>query len=243
MEDLKKIIDMVNLTITIMILEEVKKQVIDLSAINSSDYFTLIKQMQRHLYYAGYLHSLSDVDGIVGEKTLAALSRFKKDNDLGYPYLLGETTADELLKHKERSQFVMPTSGIGWISSRFGMRTLNNRRRMHNGVDIACNEGTQVYSAVNGQITQMVSGCLVGQMQCGGGWGNFVKVRQDGAPHEFIYAHLDKLAYGLNVGDNVRKRQLLGFVGNTGHSFGNHLHFEIRKNGQPVDPLRLMRVV
>jgi murein DD-endopeptidase MepM/ murein hydrolase activator NlpD len=226
-----------------MLLSGIRGRVIDLSSIQGKEQFTLVKQIQRQLLNAGYLTDESDIDGIVGKRTLQAFARFKKDNYLGFPYMLGETAAQELLKYQQRSNFFKPTGGIGWISSRFGMRTLNNRTRMHNGIDIAANRGTRVYSAVNGTISQVTTSCVEGNLTCGAGWGNFVKIKADNLPYEFVYAHLDKVAYGLDLHDRVKRGQMIGFVGNTGYSFGDHLHFEVRHQGKPVDPLSAMRVV
>jgi murein DD-endopeptidase MepM/ murein hydrolase activator NlpD len=226
-----------------MKLSEFKTRVIDLSSTAKGIDTELIEDIQLHLYNAGYLFDEKQIDGIIGPITLAAFARFKKDNNLGYPYLLGETTARELLEHKERSSFFMPTAGVGWISSRFGMRTLNGRTRMHNGVDIAANSNTPCFSVTHGKVVAIKNFCKNGDFSCGGGWGNFVRIASHDKPLEFLYAHLNKVHKELVVGSEVRKGHLVGFVGNTGHSFGAHLHFEIIKNGVQVDPLRIMRVV
>ena len=59
-----------------------------------------------------------------------------------------------------------------------------------------------------------------------------------------VYAHLDDRAHGISViaGDTVQKGQILGYVGLTGYSTGPHLHFEVRLDGQPLDPLLVVKI-
>ena len=67
-----------------------------------------------------------------------------------------------------------------------------------------------------------------------GGYGNYTCILHGGGIST-CYAHQSRL--GTGVGASVRQGQVMGFVGNTGHSFGNHLHFEVRVNGSPVNPI------
>ncbi len=113
------------------------------------------------------------------------------------------------------------------FSSEFGMRThpIEGVRKMHPGIDIAAPQGTPCNSWRAGKVT------FAGPM---GSYGNVVFVKHpDGS--ESRYAHL----YSLNVrkGDSVEKGGQVGTIGSTGMSTGPHLHFEIRINGQPINPL------
>jgi murein DD-endopeptidase MepM/ murein hydrolase activator NlpD len=191
----------------------------------------LIRDVQYHLDRLGYPLA---TDGIIGTKTLAAFARFKKDNYLGEPDKLGGSSAKILLeKSTVPKGFFMPTKGIGWISSPFGRRS----RGFHKGIDIAANEGVAVYAVDAGIVTAAITGCLVGSWKCGGGYGNVVYLKHNRAEFdETRYAHLARLAAGISIGDKIAKGQLIGYVGNTGHSFGNHLHFETRKNGNAFNP-------
>ena len=69
-----------------------------------------------------------------------------------------------------------------------------------------------------------------------GGYGRRVEV-QHANGYVTAYSHQSRFASGVRAGARVRQGQVIGYVGNTGHSFGAHLHFEVRINGSPVDPM------
>lgn len=114
----------------------------------------------------------------------------------------------------------------GRISSHFGPRIhpITGRRKMHDGIDIAAPQGTPIRAVAAGTVT------FAGRQ---GGYGNLVIVRHpDGS--ETRYAH--QQAIGVRVGQVVTAGAHLGTVGSTGASTGPHLHLELRRNGEPVDP-------
>jgi murein DD-endopeptidase MepM/ murein hydrolase activator NlpD len=113
----------------------------------------------------------------------------------------------------------MPVNGT--FSSPFGYRW----GRLHAGVDIAAPEGTPIHAADSGRVV------LLGWT---GGYGNYTCI-QHTASMSTCYGHQSR--YGTTMGAGVRRGQLIGYVGNTGHSFGAHLHFEVRINGTPQDPM------
>ena len=116
----------------------------------------------------------------------------------------------------------------GGITSRFGYRSLRvGGTNMHYGIDIDGNTGDPIVSATDGIVT--FSGWM-------GGYGNLVVVA-DGDT-EYYYAHASKLLVGEGV--TVAAGQPIATVGSTGNSTGSHLHFEIRVEGSPVDPLPLL---
>jgi murein DD-endopeptidase MepM/ murein hydrolase activator NlpD len=100
--------------------------------------------------------------------------------------------------------------------------------RKHEGVDIFAMSGTPVLSVVNGVIENKGVNPL---------GGNKLWVRSPGDNWSYYYAHLAGYGPGIANGTRVKKGQVIGYVGNTGHSFGAHLHFEVRINGSPVDPM------
>jgi len=114
------------------------------------------------------------------------------------------------------------TPTIGWLTSSFGVRD----GVMHKGIDLAANLGTPVEAALDGKVS--FSGILKG-------YGKVVKVNH-GNGMETIYAHCNKLY--VNSGEEVKRGDHIADVGSTGDSTGPHLHFEVKINGNPVDPLK-----
>jgi murein DD-endopeptidase MepM/ murein hydrolase activator NlpD len=115
--------------------------------------------------------------------------------------------------------FIWPVSGP--VVSPFGMRW----GRMHEGIDIAAAAGTPIHAASSGRVV------YAGWMD---GYGNLVAIDHGGGLST-AYAHQSSIAAG--VGQTVSQGQTIGYVGCTGHCFGPHLHFEVRVDGTPVDPL------
>jgi murein DD-endopeptidase MepM/ murein hydrolase activator NlpD len=120
-----------------------------------------------------------------------------------------------------------PVSGI--MTSKFGPRKhpILKTVRLHAGVDWAAPTGTPVYAAAAGKV--QFSGD-------GNGYGNLLIIGHANGL-ETRYAHLNKFAADGKAGNNVQAGDLIGFVGTTGRSTGPHLHFELRKDGKPVDPI------
>ena len=126
--------------------------------------------------------------------------------------------ADALAKAENASY--LPVSGFR-VSSRFGVDRGTHR---HSGIDLAVPEGTKVAAARKGTVTFA-------------GWGNgygYRVVIDHGAGTETTYNHLSDI--GVSVGDTVRAGSAIALSGNTGHSTGPHLHFEVRVNGRYVNP-------
>jgi murein DD-endopeptidase MepM/ murein hydrolase activator NlpD len=116
-------------------------------------------------------------------------------------------------------QLIWPVSGA--MVSPFGQRW----GRLHAGIDIAAPAGTPIRAADGGSVV------LLGMVS---GYGNYVCIQHTGALST-CYAHLS--SYGTSQGASVRQGQVIGAVGCTGHCYGDHLHFETRVNGSPVDPM------
>lgn len=147
-------------------------------------------------------------------------------------------------------QYTWPVQefGYGWVTSPFGPRWGG----MHNGIDIGIPHNrwpvsptyigrpANVVAADGGEVI-----IVVGRNQAptdrgflgsreGGGYGRYVAIYHDNG-HVTLYAHLHNV--NVSVGERVSKGQVIGTVGSTGNSTGPHLHFEIRVNGQRVNPL------
>ncbi|MGR3436147.1 MAG: peptidoglycan DD-metalloendopeptidase family protein, partial [Shimia sp.] len=117
----------------------------------------------------------------------------------------------------------------GRLASGFGPRAapMPGASRDHKGVDWGAPPGTPVYAVQEGRVS-------VAAFQRG--YGNVVYIDHGGAL-ETRYAHLERFAQGLSVGQRVAAGHLIGHVGNTGNSTAPHLHFEIRVGGVAVDPM------
>ena len=100
---------------------------------------------------------------------------------------------------------------------------------LHAGIDLAAPEGTPYKAIHQGTVTQA---------GYNGGYGYSLTIRNDDGT-EVIYAHSRRLM--KNVGDKVKAGEVIGEVGNTGASYGTHLHLEVHVNGQPVDPIPYLR--
>jgi murein DD-endopeptidase MepM/ murein hydrolase activator NlpD len=117
------------------------------------------------------------------------------------------------------------------ITSPFGQRYIQAFREydFHTGVDIAEPTGTPIHAAADGVVVSA---------GWNGGYGNCVIIydgKADGVNYYTLYAHQSRV--GVQKGQDVQQGQVIGYVGMTGNATGPHLHFEIRKNGQPVDPM------
>ncbi len=116
-----------------------------------------------------------------------------------------------------------PTAGT--ISSPFGTRW----GKLHAGIDIANVSGTSVYAAEAGKVIFSAYN---------GNYGNLIQVDHGGALTTY-YAHLKTRL--VKVGQQVTRGQLIGYMGSTGRSTGPHLHFEVRVNGKPLNPMGYLR--
>jgi murein DD-endopeptidase MepM/ murein hydrolase activator NlpD len=123
----------------------------------------------------------------------------------------------------------MPLEGAA-LTSGFGMRThpVLGGRRQHHGIDLAAPTGTPVYATADG---------VIGRADWYSSYGLYISINHGGSM-ETRYAHLSRLA--VAAGDNVKKGDLIGYVGSTGRSTGPHLHYEVRVEGIAVNPIPYM---
>ncbi|RDE08858.1 M23 family metallopeptidase [Pelagibacterium lacus] len=133
----------------------------------------------------------------------------------------GETGKQFLLRR--------PLEGGGTLRSRYGYRShpIFGDYRLHSGVDLAARTGTPIYAGGDG---------IVEMAQWYSGYGRYVELRHANG-YNTAYGHMTAIADGITPGTSVTQGQVIGYVGSTGQSTGPHLHYEIKINGNTVDPL------
>ena len=142
------------------------------------------------------------------------------------------TGSGAVVKASDRSS----TTGFRWplrgrINSRFGYRKdpFSGRKDLHTGLDIGASRGTRIAAAASGVVV------YAGWM---GGYGRTVVI-DHGRGHRTLYGHCSKIL--VRQGQRVSSGQVIAAVGATGRATGSHLHFEIRVNNTPVNPLKYLR--
>ena len=127
-------------------------------------------------------------------------------------------------------QWPLPVAGT--ITSQFGHRVdpITGEVSSHTGTDIACTEGTPILAAADGTVT-----VANGLDSWGGSYGYYVQIDHGGGL-ETLYAHCSSIC--VTTGQQVQAGQVIGYVGHTGRATGSHLHFEVRANGNRVNPLQ-----
>lgn len=172
------------------------------------------------------LGSASEVSFMLEQEKNISLQAKAKAED--FQKLLGAIKNENYRRDVTPSQW--PTDG-GFISSPFGGRPnpfSGYGRDWHPGIDIAVDYGTPVYASAAGYVQQ--AGWY-------GGYGKYIRLGHDFG-YETAYGHMSRLA--VSAGSFVKKGEVIGYVGSTGYSTGPHLHFEVMKYGEQVNPSSLM---
>jgi peptidoglycan DL-endopeptidase CwlO len=125
--------------------------------------------------------------------------------------------------HPSSSGLIWPVNGP--VTSPFGYRCLHGLCRMHEGIDIGCSSGTPIHAAASGTV--VYAGWE-------GGYGNLTVIDHGGG---IATAYGHQGSFAVSSGQHVSQGQVIGYSDCTGRCFGPHLHFEVRVNGSPVDPL------
>lgn len=133
---------------------------------------------------------------------------------------------DKMLTHLPAIQPIA-NKDLKRLASGFGMRLhpVLKIGKMHEGLDFSAKTGTPIYATGDGKVK------LSGRE---GGYGNVVKIDHSYG-YETLYAHMSKTS--VKTGQFVKRGDVIGYVGSTGLSTGAHLHYEIHKDGVPVDPV------
>ena len=136
---------------------------------------------------------------------------------------------DQVPSADEDKRLAQPVEGV-W-SSHFGARRdpLTHRIRFHHGVDVAAPIGSEIKAAQKGTV--VFSGAL-------SGYGNTV-ILEHGDGYRTLDAHTAQNL--VSAGDEVQAKQVIGLVGNSGRSTGSHLHFELQRDGEAIDPTSILK--
>ncbi|WGM32413.1 M23 family metallopeptidase [Brevundimonas sp. NIBR11] len=131
-------------------------------------------------------------------------------------------------KNMRSSMMRTPLDRAARISSSFGFRVhpISGYRKMHQGIDFAAGTGTPVVAPADGVVVEA---------RRWGGYGNWLRIRHANGL-ESGYGHLSRYGSGIRAGQRVSQGQVVAYVGSTGASTGPHLHYEIWRNGQRINP-------
>ena len=121
-----------------------------------------------------------------------------------------------------------PLQSFRRVSSNFGFRThpISGFKKMHQGIDFAAGTGTPIVAPADGVVVEA---------RRWGGYGNWLRIRHANGL-ESGYGHLSRYGSGIRAGQRVSQGQVVAYVGSTGASTGPHLHYELWRNGQRINP-------
>lgn len=165
------------------------------------------------------------------------ISLYEKVDKLRRKIYIESKSQDELVKLAEKKEklfasipAIQPISNkqLMALASGFGMRThpIYKVRKLHSGIDFAASIGTPIYATADGKVTTV-------EVKFSG-YGKLVEI-DHGFGYRTRYAHMHEFA--VRKGQQVRRGDLIGYVGNTGLSTAPHLHYEVLINGKQVDPV------
>lgn len=183
----------------------------------------------------GGINRYSNLEGF--ENSNLIIETTKKIDILTKQIVIQSKSLDEiesLAKNKQLMLAAIPSiqpiknDDLNRIASGFGIRTdpFDKSRKMHSGIDFSAPKNTAVYAASNGIVKRADNRAI--------GYGKHIRI-DHGFGYLTLYAHLN--SYNVKRGQNVKKGDIIGFVGNTGRSKGVHLHYEVHKDGKKVNPV------
>ncbi|MET0243539.1 MAG: M23 family metallopeptidase [Flavitalea sp.] len=148
------------------------------------------------------------------EKSYTEIAGFIRNKE----QLLASTPAIQPISNKELKR----------VASGFGYRIdpVYKTVRFHAGLDFTAPQGTPIYATANGVAKQAGN--------AGNGYGNYV-ILNHGYGYETLYGHMFRVK--IKPGAKVKRGEIIGYVGSTGKSTGPHCHYEVHKNGRPIDPV------
>ncbi|PID68041.1 MAG: peptidase M23 [Flavobacteriia bacterium] len=193
------------------------------------------KPISEEVRKAGYggVNRYKGLEGFDNSKLIMDLT--KQMDELSKRIVIQSKSLDDIVKMAENKEDMLaslpaisPVRKEQMISlaSGFGMRMhpLLKIVRPHNGIDLVGKHGTPIYATGNGTVTKAESSRSFGK----------VVYVDHGYGYETIYAHMSR--FGVRKGQKVKRGDVVGYMGNTGLSKGTHLHYEVHKDGRPVNP-------
>lgn len=165
------------------------------------------------------------------------LSSSKKVDEIMKALAIQSVSLDEITKLAKQKALLLKSipaiqpiknEELKHMASGFGYRSdpFTKIRKFHNGMDFSAKSGTPIYATGDG-IVKKADGTV-------SGFGNHIEINH-GYGYMTLYAHLSK--YKVSAGQKVKRGDIIGFVGSTGRSEAPHLHYEVHKNGEVVNPL------
>jgi len=185
-------------------------------AMHQQDEIKLVAGMDQENLATSIASTLNNLSARVSHQTKSynEIDAFVKNKE----QLLGCTPAIQPVSNKDLSR----------IASGFGYRIdpVYKTTKFHAGLDFAAPQGTPIYATANGTV--ITAG------NTGNGYGNHVVINH-GYGYETLYGHMFRVK--ARVGQKVKRGEIIGYVGSTGKSTGPHCHYEVHRNGDPVDPV------
>lgn len=191
-----------------------------------------ITEEQRKVGFGG-VNRYKDLEGYDNSELIINLT--KGVDILSKQLVVQSKSLDEIVslaKDKENMLASIPAiipikKGQYFVASGYKMRMhpILKINKFHKGMDFSASRGTPIYASGNGRVIMAERNST---------YGNIVQIRH-GYGYETLYAHMDKIA--TSNGKYVKRGDLIGYVGNTGLSVSPHLHYEVLKNGEVLNPL------
>ncbi len=151
---------------------------------------------------------------VIQSKSLDEIAKLAEEKEK----LLAAIPAIQPVRNEDLTRMA---SGFGWRTDPF-----TKARKMHKGMDFTAPRGTPIYATGDGTVTRADNRSS--------GYGKHIRI-DHGYGYLSLYAHLSK--YNVSRGQKVKRGDLIGFVGNTGRSEAPHLHYEVWKDGEKIDPI------
>ena len=182
----------------------------------------------------GGVDRYKELEGYENSKIISATTQ--RLDQIAKEIYIQSKSFDEVVKMaKNKEQMLSCIPAIQPISNKdlkhepsgYGMRMhpIYKYAKFHAGMDFTANPGTKIYATGDG---------VVATAEYGSGYGNHI-VLNHGYGYNTLYGHMEKIA--VRIGQKVKRGELIGYVGNTGLSAGPHVHYEVHKNGEPVNPV------